>query len=104
MDLVYENWSKISNDHLENMVSSTLKKERALLTALLRQLNIIFRRGLYAMRGYSSLNDYLIGRFGLSKHGAWQRAAVARIIDNHPKLLEMLEKGETCLSNLAMIA
>ncbi|MBF0443544.1 MAG: hypothetical protein HQK54_16685, partial [Oligoflexales bacterium] len=79
MDLEYSNWQYISHDELENMINSTLKKERGLLVTLLIQLNILFRRKIYAMRGYSSLNDYLIGRFGMSRHQAWMRASVARI-------------------------
>jgi hypothetical protein len=56
------------------------------------------------MRGYTSLNEYLTERFGMSKQQAFMRATVARVIHEHPALLDMLERGETHLSHLATIA
>ena len=104
MHLEFSAWQATSNEELEELIAKGLSEERSLLVDMLVHLNILFRRNLYAMRGYTSLNDYLIGRFGMSKQQAFMRAAVARVIPEHPRLLDMLELGETCLSHLATIA
>ena len=104
MDLEFTAWQKITNEDLEEMIVIGLRDERTILVAMLTQLNIVFRRGLYAMRGYSSLNEYLTQRFGMSKQQAFMRASVARVIHEHPGLLDMLEREETCLSHLAIIS
>ena len=104
MDLAFHSWQEISNETLESLIAGNLQEERELLVELLAQLSIVFRRNLYALRGYTSLNQYLIEHFGMSRQQAFQRAAVARIIYENPGLLDMLQKGETCLSHLAIIA
>ena len=104
MDLEFNTWQEVTNEDLEKMIAAGLSEERAIVVAMLSQLNIVFRRGLYAMRGYTSLNEYLTEQFGMSKQQAFMRAAVARVIHEHPGLLDMLERGETHLSHLATIA
>ena len=104
MDFEFNTWQEVSNEDLEKMIAAGLSEERAILVAMLSQLNIVFRRGLYAMRGYTSLNEYLTERFSMSKQQAFMRATVARVIHEHPGLLDMLERGETHLSHLATIA
>ena len=104
MSLDFTDWQELSNENLEEMIATGLRDERRLLVAMLVQRSIVFRRGLYAMRGYCSLNEYLIEHFGMSRQQAFMRAAIARVIHEHPLLLDMLEREETCLSHLALIA
>ena len=80
MDLAFHSWQEITNEKLESMIAANQQEERFLLEKLLAQLSIVFRRHLYALRGYTSLNQYLIEYFGMSRQQAFQRAAVARII------------------------
>ena len=103
MDLTFQSWQEISNEKLEGLIAGNLRDEREMLVELLVQLSIVFRRNLYALRGYSSLNHYLMERFGMSRQQACQRAAVARVVHEHPGLLDMLQRGESCISHLAVI-
>ena len=104
MSLNFASWVDVSHEQLEDMVLEHLERERKLMVSLLMLLSIVYRRNLHTMRGYYSLNDYLIRRFGMTKQQAFQRAAVARVLHDHPGLLDMLEGGESCLAHLAIIA
>ena len=104
MHLDFASWVDVSHEQLEDMVLEHLERERGLMVSLLTLLSVVYRRNLHAMQGYHSLNDYLIRRFKMTKQQAFQRAAVARVVHDHPGLLTMLERGESCLAHLAIIA
>ena len=46
MDLEFTSWGEVASETLEEMIAKNLEDERALLVALLIQLNIVFRRNL----------------------------------------------------------
>ncbi|HEY3496607.1 MAG TPA: hypothetical protein VGK73_18035, partial [Polyangiaceae bacterium] len=67
---------------------------------LLRHIDVIDRRKLWAKLGYSSLFNFLVGRYHMSESTAGKRMGAARAARRFPILLEMVARGEIHLSGI----
>ena len=53
--------------------------------------------------GYSSMWDFCIKRYNMTKDETHPRLAVARLVQNYPQLLGALERGEVTMTNLMLL-
>jgi 5-methylcytosine-specific restriction endonuclease McrA len=68
---------------------------------LIREL---FERKIHLSLGYSNFAVYCEESLGLSKSQAWKRCQAGLVARFFPRVWEMLEKGETSVSCVAMLA
>ena len=67
---------------------------------LLRHIDVLDRRKLWATLGYSSLFNFLVGRYHMSESTAGKRMGAARTARRFPVLFEMVARGEIHLSGI----
>src|SRR5262245_31283293 len=88
----------LSEDELHVATVRLARAEQELTLKTIRHIQEINRRYIYAKRGYSSINEYVIQDLGYSKRAASERVAAMRLLDAVPSADQMIEKGELCLS------
>jgi len=67
---------------------------------LLRHIDLIERRKLFAKQGHSSMFDFLCSRYHMSESTAFKRIGAARTARRFPVLFEMVARGEIHLSGI----
>jgi hypothetical protein len=94
----------MSDDVLLGRFSALVKEERRLSAELLRTIDAVDRRELWARLGYSSLFDLCLKRFHMSEAVAGKRIAAARTARRFPAVLEMVARGELHLSGVQRLS
>src|SRR5690349_18720499 len=97
------NLQHLSNQDLIAKTKSLAHEERKITAQLLRHLQLIDQRKLYALRGYSSLFEFVEKELGYSSGAAYRRVSAMRLLKslNEPeakKTEQALESGALSLS------
>src|SRR5688572_15144624 len=87
-----------SDSHLILDLKNFVRKERELLTRILKYLEEIEARKLYLARGHSSLFAFLTVELGYSESSAQRRIQAMRLLRDLPEIEEKIEKGTLSLS------
>lgn len=84
-------------------LTTTLCQNRALTVYVLRLLQEVDTRRLFAAQGFPSLFAFCTQKLGLSEGAAYKRIHAARAARHYPQILEMLERGTLHLSAVALL-
>jgi hypothetical protein len=85
-------------------LSDLLRREHGALAEFLVALSIFDHERRWKELGYGSLFDYLHRHLGLSKGAAFYRMTAARIVRDHPAVVEPLGEGRLCLTTVVELA
>ena len=99
-----QNFQNYSNDRLMDELHAHRKDERRSCVRVLRILEEIDRRKLYAELGYPSLFQFCVSAMHLSEHAAYLRVLAARTGRRFPVVFEILERGELHLTAIKLLA
>jgi hypothetical protein len=100
MDLL----KKLKDQDLLQRTIELVKKEKRLTFMILKHLQEIERRRLYADLGFSSLYEYCKGRLNYSEYEAFGRITAMRLMKESPKIEKTIEKGELTLTNAIQLS
>ena len=92
---------KLDNNSLLNKTKSLALSEREITLEILHHINEIYKRRLYALRGFSSIFDYATKELGYSAASAQRRLAAMRLLIEIPEAEEKIKSGELTLTNAA---
>jgi hypothetical protein len=85
-------------------LSDLLRREHNALAEFLLALSGFDHERRWAELGYASLFDYLHRDLGLSKGSAFYRMTAARLVREHPAVVEPLREGRLCLTSIVELA
>jgi 5-methylcytosine-specific restriction endonuclease McrA len=94
----------VSDEVLLGRFGALVKEDRRVSAELLRTVDAIDRRQLWAKLGYSSLFDFCVRRFHMSEAVAGKRIASARAARRFPVIFEMVARGQLHLSGVQRLA
>ena len=101
-------WQKnihhLKDTELESQLKLLVGRERQLLHLILKHIQEVDRRRLYAARAYSSLFAYLTKAMGYSFAAAQRRIEAARLMNQVPELALQIQKGDVNLSQIGIIS
>ena len=89
---------------LESQLKLLVGRERQLLHLILKHIQEVDRRKLYAARAFSSLFEYLTKSMGYSFAAAQRRIEAARMMNQVPELALQIQKGDVNLSQIGVIS
>jgi phage terminase small subunit len=92
---------KLDNETLLKQTRDLASEERKITLEILSHLREINRRRLFALRGYSSLFEYVTRELGYSDASASRRIAAMRLIAELPEVENKIKEGTLSLSNAA---
>ena len=95
-----KNLFKLNDDELEISLEMHVKNERQILHVILEHIKEVSRRELHLARGYGSLKDYLIKRFGYSERAAYRRIDAAKLLMQVPALAENIKDGSMDITKI----
>ena len=102
-----KNWQKnilhLKDAELESQLKYLVGRERQLLHLILKHIQEVDRRKLYA-RTYSSLFEYLTKAMGYSFAAAQRRIDAARMMNHVPELALKIQQGDVNLSQIGIIS
>ncbi|MBI2606744.1 MAG: hypothetical protein HYW49_11765, partial [Deltaproteobacteria bacterium] len=98
-----KNLISLSNDLLLSETLQAASNEKAATLVLLEHLAEIDRRRLYAVRGYSSLWEYVHKALQYSEAQAFDRVAAMRLMVRVPEVKEELQSGKLTLTTTAKL-
>ncbi|MNK94955.1 hypothetical protein D3C87_1151770 [compost metagenome] len=84
---------KLNNDELENSLGFHVLNERRTLHIILEHINEIYRRDLHLERGFSTMKDYLVQKWGYSERDAYRKIDGARLLKEVPSLVMEIKNG-----------
>jgi hypothetical protein len=87
-----------------SVLADLLLRERAALAEFLVALAGFDQRRAWEELGYASLFDYLHRDLGLSKGAAFYRMTAARLVQEHPSIVEPLRDGRLCLTTVVELS
>ncbi|HEU5072998.1 MAG TPA: hypothetical protein VFU02_02480, partial [Polyangiaceae bacterium] len=90
----------LSDQALLNEFGELVRQDHQRVASLLRHIDVIDRRKLWARRGHPSLFDFLVSRYHMSESTAGKRIGAARTARHFPILFTMVERGEIHLSGI----
>src|SRR5687767_4053850 len=93
-----------SNEQLIEELHASRSNELRSCVRVLRILQEVDRRRLFAELGYPSLFQFCVSALHLSEHAAFLRMTAARTARRFPVILEMLESGELHLTAIKLLA
>lgn len=93
----------IPNDLLHNETLQAAANEKTATLILLEHLAEIDRRRLYAIRGYSSLWEYVCKALDYSESQAYERVSAMRLMVRVPEVKEELQSGKLTLTTAAKL-
>ena len=99
-----QNLKNYSNDQLISELHAHREDERRSSVRVLRILEEVDRRKLYAELGYPSLYQFCVSALHLSEHAAYLRVTAARTGRRFPVVFSMLERGELHLTAIKLLA
>ena len=91
----------LSDIDLLTVTKNAAKKERAITTEVLRHLQEMERRRLFADLGFSSLFDYAVTEMHYSEDQALRRISAMCLLKELPKIEEKIKDGSLTLTNLS---
>jgi hypothetical protein len=101
-------WQKnihhLKDAELESQLKLLVGRERQLLHLILKHIQEVDRRKLYAARAFSSLFEYLTKAMGYSFAAAQRRIEAARMMNQVPELALQIQKGDVNLSQIGVIS
>src|SRR4051794_3851889 len=92
---------KLDNNTLLNKTKSLATAERKITLEVLHHLREIFRRRLFALRGFNSIFEYATKELGYSDASAQRRLAAMRLLTEIPEAEDKIKSGELTLTNAA---
>jgi len=95
-------FKEVSDSELVSRTKKIAIEERKLLKQMLAHLEEIERRRLHLILGFSSLFDFCLREIGYSRDEAGLRIGAMRLVREVPDVLDAVEEGRLCLTNLAM--
>jgi len=84
---------KLNNDELENSLGFHVQNERRTLHIILEHINEVYRRDLHLERGFSTMKDYLVNKWGYSERDAYRRIDGAKLLKEVPALVSEIKNG-----------
>ena len=107
-ELNHNVWQKniqhLKDADLESQLKYLVGRERQLLHLILKHIQEVDRRKLYAARAFSSLFEYLTKAMGYSFAAAQRRIEAARLMNQVPELALQIQKGDVNLSQIGVIS
>ncbi len=97
------NLKKLSDNNLHEQTKVAAKTEKSATLDLLKHLEEINRRVLYAEFGYSTLQKYVMKELGYSEGESWVRIQACKLIHSSPSAAEKIADGTLSLSNAATL-
>jgi hypothetical protein len=91
----------MTNAEIERKFEFKVKQERKLTRELIELIALVDKRKIYALRGYSSLYDFLTKKYGYSEGAANRRISAARLLRSVPEAKGKIESGELNLTTMA---
>lgn len=98
-----KNLFKLRDDELEISLDMHVKQEREILHIILEYIKEVSRRDLHLARGYGSLKDYLVKKFGYSERAAYRRIEGANLLNQVPTLAENIKNGSMDITKISEI-
>ena len=89
---------------LSSRLADLLHREHCALADFLVALSEFDRARGWVELGYASLFDYLHRALGLSKGAAFYRMTAARLVEEHPAVVEPLRDGRLCLTSVVALS
>jgi hypothetical protein len=84
---------KLTNDELENSMGFHVLNERRTLHIILEHINEVYRRDLHLERGFGSMKEYLVKKWGYSERDAYRRMDGANLLKDVPALVSEIKNG-----------
>ncbi|HEY6725055.1 MAG TPA: HNH endonuclease signature motif containing protein [Polyangiaceae bacterium] len=91
---------RLSDQALLSDFNELVRQDQHHVASLLRHIDVIDRRKLWATMGHSSLFDFLVRRYHMSESTAGKRIGAARTARRFPILFTMVARGEIHLSGI----
>src|SRR5262249_5933173 len=95
--------TQLSNNELHQQTLQAAQTEQHATLALLHYLQEVESRKLFAIRGYSSLFEYIVKALHYSEAAASERLAAMRLLKGLPEVEAKLVSGELTLTTAAKI-
>ena len=92
-----------SSEELNLHLRELCRKEREIVSDVVRYLHEIDKRGYYRELGHSSLFAYCTQTLGYSEGAAQRRIQAARALGSNPEIYSLLREGKLTLSAIAEI-
>jgi hypothetical protein len=99
-----QHFDSVSDKALIGQFTALVKQDQRATADLLRYLDAIDRRQLWAKLGYSSLFVFCQQRFNMSEAVTGKRIGAMRTARRFPMLLSMVAKGEIHLSGVQRLS
>jgi hypothetical protein len=99
-----QGFDSVSDQALIGQFTALVKQDQRVSAELLRYLDAIDRRQLWAKLGYSSLFVFCRSRFNMSEAVAGKRIGAMRTARRFPVLLSMVARGEIHLSGIQRLS
>ena len=96
--------SKVSDQKLLENFSQVVSQEREAIAVVVAHLSEIDKRELYAKEGFSSLFSYCVKKFHYSEQAIYRRIQAARLSQEFPEILDLLETGAIHLTTMTLIS
>ncbi|HEU5075241.1 MAG TPA: hypothetical protein VFU02_13720, partial [Polyangiaceae bacterium] len=96
----YASLEKVSDQELLDDFGKMVRDDHERTADLLRHIDLIDRRQLWAKRGHPSMFDLLVTRYHMSESTAGKRIGAARTARRFPMLFTMVARGEIHLSGI----
>ncbi len=93
----------LRDEQLESELKQLMGRERHLLHLILKHIQEVDRRKLYAARAFSSLYEYLTKFMGYSSSAAQRRIQAARLLNHVPELSLEIQQGSVNLSQIGIL-
>ena len=95
---------KLKDKELLEKFNVLVKEEKEATAHVIAHLAEIDRRKLYALEGYSSLFSYCVEKYHYSESEAFLRIQAARLVQDSPEVIGLLEDNKATLTTLKLIA
>ena len=95
---------KLKDKELLEKFGVLVHEEKEATASVVAHLAEIDRRRLYALEGYSSLFSYCVEKFHYSESEAFLRIQAARLVEDSPEVIALLEDNKATLTTLKLIA
>lgn len=99
-----KNLFKLSDDELEISLEMHVRQERQILHIILEHIKEVSRRDLHLARGFGSLKEYLVKKFGYCERAAYRRIEGANLLKQVPTLVENIKNGSMDITKICEVA
>lgn len=94
---------RLTQEELLDRTRKTVAEERRIHTDILKLLQEVDRRRLYAKLGFRSLFDFCVKELKYSESSAWRRISAMKLMCDLPEIEEKICSGSLTLSNATSI-